>query len=283
MSDIGTSAFSSITIQLGQNGTSLTSFDQVQRPTFAPGNTGLVVFSARSTTGTYAGHYHVYFLFLLTGGFDANNNSQPAKISDGPADDTDPAFSKDGQFIAFASTAGTFTNQTNGNNAFSSDPNHSQIISSSVNANGLRNLFLVSGGGGQTAAASGFGTLPASLVNSGGLITTTANTDNFGPAWSSITFNPYTNAPPGFEYLAFARGPSPNAPHDIYYLQTVRNIDAGGESARSDEAGTTPEPINAPIYQIDAGGQNFGARPDGTRHEHAGGGELSDGHRLFPE
>ena len=39
-----------------------------------------------------------------------------------------------------------------------------------------------------------------------------AGTDNFGPAWSSVSFNQYTNAPPGFEYLAFARGVEPACP-----------------------------------------------------------------------
>ena len=290
ISDITAGGFTSVTMQGNDpTGAPLTGFDQVQRPTVAPSNDNLIVFSAHSVTGTYAGHYHIFYLNLNTGGFDPNNNSLPGKISDGPADDTDPAYSKDGQFIAFASTAqaasppnGGFVNQANGSNAFSSNPNTSQILSSVVDPNGLRNLYLVSGGGGQAVAASGFGTLPASLQSTGGLITTAANTDNFGPAWSSVTFNQYTNAPPGFEYLAFARGPSPSAPHDIYYLQTVRNIDAGGESSRSDEAGTTPLPANTPVYQIDAGGQSFGPPPTGpgTNTQTVGNYQTDTGYTL---
>ena len=51
--------------------------------------------------------YHIYYLYLNTAGFDPNNDSLPAKLTDGPANDTDPAYSKDGQFVAFASTAVT--------------------------------------------------------------------------------------------------------------------------------------------------------------------------------
>ena len=285
-----------------------TGFDQVQRPTFAPGNSGdgtsgdaLVVFSAHSVTGHNAGHYHIYFLSLTTGGFDPGDlTSLPAKITDGPADDTDPAFSKDGQFVAFASTAGGFTNQSNGNNRFSPDPDTSQILSSNPSPLGLRNLFLVGGGGGNSVSGAGFGILPSSLQPTGGLITskTAADqtgavlaTDNFGPAWSSITFNQYTNQSPGFEYLAFGRGfapanynPGTSAPltHDVYYLQTVRNINAGGQGDRSNEAGTTPEPISTPIYQVDAGGFGFlGATGTGTNNLGFGNYQTDTGYTLI--
>jgi len=235
---------------------SATGFDQVQRPTFSPSNNDLVVFSAHSVTGAYTGHYHIYYLYLNTRGFDPINTSLPAKLTDGPAEDTDPAYSKDGQFIAFASTATKLANQAYPANQIGSDPNTSQTLTQSVDTGGLRNLFLVSGGGGNGVSSPGFGTIPTQIQGSPyfGRVTTTANTDNYGPAWSSVAFNQYTNQAPGFEYLAFARGSSANGPHDIYYLQTVRSINQSGESAKSNELATTPQPAGTPVYQINSGG-----------------------------
>ncbi len=260
-----TTAFSSATIHspnLDAFGNPVTGFDQVQRPTISPVNNNLIVFSAHSVTGTYKGHYHVYYLYLNTAGFDPNNDSLPAKLTDGPADDTDPAYSKDGQFLAFASTATegpngqvAISNQGPNNNTIGPDPNTSQVITNFVNPNGLRSLFLLGGGGGEGIGSPGFGTLPTTLQATGGRITV-AGTDNFGPAWSSVSFNQYTNEPPGFEYLAFARGASRFSPHDIYYLQTVRDINASGAGSVSNEAASTPQTINAPIYEINAGGVN---------------------------
>jgi len=214
------------------------SFSGVQRPAFVPGNSDEIVFSAFSTTGTYAKHNHLYFLFVHTGGSDPTNVSLPAKLTDGPADDTDPAFSQDGQLIAFASTAASLT-ATGG--AAGPDPNTSILLTGTPGAN--RSLFLVGGGG-----RFGFGT-----VTNGGKPVTLAGTDNFGPAWSSLRRNPYTDPAPGFEYLAFSRGAGPTSPHDIYYLQVLQNTDAGGETGRSNEAATTPEPASSPIYQVNSG------------------------------
>ena len=89
----------------------------------------------------------------------------------------------------------------------------------------------------------------------GGRITA-SGTDNFGPAWSFNVPNQFTNPSPGFEYLAFARGASQTSPHDIYYLQTARFVNAGGESQRSIEAATTPQTPSAPVYGINAGDLN---------------------------
>ncbi len=213
-----------------------TGFDQVQRPTFSPSNNDLVVFSAHSVTGLNAGHNHIYYLYLSTGGFDQNNTSLPAKLTDGPAEDTDPAFSKDGQFIAFASTT---TGLTNTGSPSSSNPNSTQSTTSAPNGSGLRNVFLIGGGGGTGVSSPGLGTVPTQLQGVGGKITTAANTDNYGPAWSSVTFNQYTNTDPGFEYLAFARATAPSTTHDIYYLQTVSGINSvGGGQTISPEGST---------------------------------------------
>ncbi len=241
-----------------------TGFDQVQRPTFSPSNNDLVVFSAHSTAGdgTYGGHNHIYYLYLGTGGYDPVNTSLPAKLTDGPAEDTDPAYSPDGQFIAFASTATQVVNQTYPASTISSNPNTSQTLTQNVDPGNLRNLFLISGGGGNGVSSPGLGTVPTSLQGAPyyGRVTTTAGTDNYGPAWSATAFNQYTNNAPGFEYLAFARGSSPLGPHDIYYLQTIRSTNQAGESAKSDEAATTPDPAATTLYEINAGGpaiQNY--------------------------
>jgi len=218
-----------------------TGFGNVQRPTFSPGNDGLIVFSAFSTSGASAGHYHLYFLYTNSLGFDPNNNfSFPGKLTDGLADDTDPAWSQDGQNIAFASTANAVTTK-NTNNSFGpnpptavQDPNQSQSQTTMTAGNTLRSIFLISSGGG---SGSGFGTVPTALVD--GRVTA-AGTDNFGPAWSYSTStyrNQYTNPAPGFSYLAFARGASPTAMHDISYLQTARGLDSGTQTL-------TPEGAN---------------------------------------
>ena len=231
-----------------------TGFDQVQRPTIY-GN--LIVFSAHSTTGQYAGRNHIYFLNITTGGFDPNNNSLPAKLTDGPANDTDPAYSNEGQFLAFASTATHIQNQDSLHSSFSANPDTSQTLTTVPAVPGAnRNIFLLSG----NSTATGFGTGVAPRVQpdtSAGLPVyapiTATGADNFGPAWSYITPNKFLNPTPGFEYLAFARGASPSAPHDIYYIQVVRSINAQGETGKSRESATTPEAANTPLWQIAAG------------------------------
>gem|GEM_PF-1976542 len=216
-------------------------FSGVQRPTFVPGDSDEIVFSAASTKGTYTRHNHLYFLYVSTGGSDPSNLSLPAKLTDGPADDTDPAYSQDGQLVAFASNA---TSITATGNAAGPDPNTSILLTGAPGTN--RSIFLAGGGG-----RFGFGT-----VTNGGKPITLSGTDNFAPAWSSLRRNPYTNPAPGFEYLAFARGSSPTSPHDIYYLQVLQNTDTGGETSRSNEAATTPVPTSTPIYQVNSGDTN---------------------------
>ena len=221
-------------------------FSNVQRPTFSPGNSAQIIFSALSTTGSYASHYHLYYLFTDKGGYDPTNLSLPAKITDGPADDTDPAFSQDGQLLAFASTAAGLVApgalSTPDAQGPSSSPNATLLGTASPGTN--RSIFLVGGGG-----RYGFGTLTAP----NGLPVTLPGTDNFGPAWSSLRSNPYTNPAPGSEYIAFARGAAPGRPHDIYYLEVLLNTSAGGETGRSNEAATTALPTRTPVYQVNAG------------------------------
>ena len=223
---------------LAQGGTG---FSQVFRPTFSATRSDEIIFSALSTAGQYVGLDHIFFLYTGTGGSDPNNPSLPAKLTDGPGDDTDPAYSADGQLIAFASTATSLSPVTQQSG---SRFDQTALLTAGPDAGGKRSLFLIGGG-----ARTGFG-----IPTNGGKPATLAGTDNFGPAWSSLNANQYTNPAPGAEYLAFSRGAGPTAPHDIYYLQVLRNIQSGGETGKSNEAATTPVPALTPIYQVNAGG-----------------------------
>ena len=213
-----------------------TGFDQVQRPTFSPNDDQLIVFSAHSVNfasngDVFAGHNHLYFLYTSSGGFSQNSNvSFPGKLTDGPADDTDPAFAPDGSYIAFASTANGAGFTRNTNNAFGpsnpaspQDPNASQSLSSGAAA--TRSLFLISGGLSSTGVP--FGTVPGALSGTGGRVSQgeAAGFDDFGPAWSSFANqNQFTNPSGNFAYLAFARASSSTAAHDIYYFQTITGV-----------------------------------------------------------
>jgi len=222
-----------------------TGFTGVQRPAFSSSNSDEIIFSALSTSGTYAGHYHLYYLYVSTGGYSQATVSLPAKITDGPADDTDPAYSQDGQLIAFASTSPSLAPTSK---APSPDPNSSLLLTTTPGTN--RNIFLIGGG-----SRIGFSNVTNVNKTSGaGQPVTAVGMDNFGPAWSSTRRNPYLNPAPGAEYIAFARGASPTAAHDIYYLQVLQNIDSSGQSGRSNEAASTPLMPSTPVYQINAGG-----------------------------
>ena len=138
-------AITSLTIRSADPTTGQTTgFSAVGRPTFSSSE-GQIVFPALSTTGTNAGHAHLYFLNTNTRGFDANNVSFPGKLTDGPADDTDPAYSPDGQFIAFASTAASIklpTPISNTNSPDPSNPNNSQTVTAGRHAHRRQPLHL---------------------------------------------------------------------------------------------------------------------------------------------
>jgi len=237
---------------LNTSGAPVTGISGVQRPVFSPSNADEIVFSGLSAIGTYAGHQHLYFLYQSTGGYNPATASLPGKLTDGPADDTDPAYSQDDQYIAFASTATAYTAT---NAAPSSNPNTAPLETSAAagtTAAANRSIFLLTGQFGIAAAGQ-----PVTLPG----------TDDFGPAWSTTATNPYLNPAPGFEYIAFARGAAQNMPHDIFYLKVLQNTQAGGESGRSNEASSTPEdpainsPLEtgAPVYQVNAGDPATGA------------------------
>lgn len=248
VSDTSANGPSSLTVRndafaVGAGGTG---FTQVGRPTFA-GRPDEIVFAALAVGGSnasYRNHFHLYYMFTGTGGSDPSNPSLPAKVTDGPTDETDPAYSADAQFIAFASTATAITqaNQQPGGRL-------DQTLSLTSAPGTNRNLFLLGGGG--RSSAFGSVTLAGKPLN-------TTGTDNYGPAWSSLNRNAYLNPAPGAEYLAFSRGNSPAATHDIYYLQVLRNVDSSGESGRSNEAATTPLPALTPVYSLNGGGPAVG-------------------------
>jgi len=217
----------------------------VTRPTFSPSNADELIYSALSIAGTYAGHRH---LFFSTGVSAPATAAPPEKLTDGPADDTDPAFSQDGQYIAFASTA---SSTVASGNPPSTDPNVAPIetsVAAGTTPAANRAIFLITGGAG--------------IANSGLPVTASGTGDNFGPAWSSAQPDPYLNVSPGREFIAFSRGASQTSPHDIVYLNVLKNTQAGGQSARSNEASSTPLNSNntatpgipgAPVFQVNAG------------------------------
>jgi len=221
-----------------------TGFSGVGRPTFSSSE-GQIVFSAFSTTGTNAGHPHLYFLNTNTRGFDANNVSFPGKLTDGPADDTDPAYSPDGQFIAFASTAANIATNTNTatNSPDPSNPDNSQTVTAGGTSGGVRSVFLLSGGG----SGAGFGTVvqggqPGNTSQLPGGRVSAAGTDNFGPAWSNFANpNQYTNPTGNLAYLAFSRAASQGAAHDIVYLQVVQGVNSPNTQTLVGE--TTGNPV----------------------------------------
>ncbi len=219
----------------------VTGFDQVQRPTFSPNGLS-IVFSAHSVNfypngvsngDVNAGHYHLYFLYLNGLGFDQNGNvSFPGKLTNGPADDTDPTFAPDGSYIAFASTANAagFTNVQDAlgpaTPSSPQNPNNSQVVSSGASAN--RSIFLISGGLSTTGVA--FGIVPNSgnvnLSSTGGRVSQgeAAGFDDFGPAWSSFANqNQFTNPTSDSAYLAFARSTGA-ANHDIYFFLAATGV-----------------------------------------------------------
>ena len=231
-------------------GPSITGIGGVMRPTFSPANSDEVIFSGLSTSGMNAGHRHLYFLYSSTGGYNPTSASLPGKLTDGQADDTDPSFSQDGRYIAFASTA---SSTTASGNPPSANPDVAPIetaITAGTTPAANRAIFLISGAAG--------------IANSGLPVTAATSGDNFGPAWSSPQPDPYLNIAPGREYIAFSRGVSQTAPHDIFYLSVLKNTQAGGESSRSNEASSTPETpaapgvFGAPVFQVNTGDTNPG-------------------------
>ncbi|MFY7953170.1 MAG: TolB family protein, partial [Armatimonadaceae bacterium] len=158
------------------------------------------------------------------------------QLTDGPADERNPAISPDGRSIAFDSNAAvsaTADTYTGGTNPRSSTLMGDPAVASGVNPSGKRNIF-----------TSGlFGAGVKQFTNR---YANAADTDNVQPAFSSLRQNPFTNASGQNIYIAFASTRQPDVPgapntftdgptYDIY---TVRSSTDAGTTVLAEAAPT---------------------------------------------
>ena len=252
---------STLTSANNQKTANNTEFGNVQRPTWSPGSDRLA-FSATAlatNTGHTPGVNHIYYLYVSNNGFQPqpppNTPNPPAALTDGPGNDTDPAWSPDGTEIAFASTATAIANSNRQISATTAP-----TVTSGGMTGGQRGIFLLNGG-----SAAAFGTVGYSA--NGGRVTV-PGTDDFAPAWSANTANQYFNPNGTLEYLAFARGAAQNANHDIFYF---RLLDLASGSA-------------APITPETTGGQNDGVllNTDDNAGQQGAGSQANNFNDTYP-
>lgn len=228
-------------------------FNDVARPTW--GTSNQLAFSGRDDTAagitggttfpnSYVGHYHIWFLYVNSLGYNsqATTNNYPAKLTDGPADDNNPAWSGDGNFISFDSDAAAI-NQTGSAIA----PGQSPILTTTPTGTSHQ-IYLI------TSSA----VIPSALSSTGGRVTSDSG-DDVTPAWSSSKSNPYTNSTGNLEYLAFSRSSSATTPHDIYYISALSTTSGAGGST---SVAVTPESTtNAAVHVVT---ETNGASPGGS-------------------
>jgi hypothetical protein len=211
-----------------------TGFTDVGRPAWSPAE-DQIVFSGLTNEGTSEdGLYHLYYLYtgsrgyLRTAGFGTPN--PPGKITAGPENDTDAAWSADGQYLAFASTAASFSNT--GLGAF---PNPTSPAQETTPVEAAATQGLV----GSVQPSSIFvltssGTVPntpgADLTATGGRVTKTGVVDG-GPSWAPNNSSKFAG------YLAFSRAKATaiGAPSQIFYFLA----DNGGVPQTEATAGVT--------------------------------------------
>jgi len=212
-------------------------FDDVRRPTW--GGAGALAFSGRDSAGANKGHYHIWYMYAGSLGYLPNPapNNFPAKLTDGVQDQNNPAWSGDGNFIAFDSNSSGFSDT-----GLPVAPGGSPLVSNGT-AGANHAIFLITPGG----------TLPGGVASTNGQITA-GGTDDITPAWSFNNSNPYTNPDNSFQYVSFARAAAPTANHDIYYLAVTEQTSGPGESPASNIAGAQAIGAGQPLYQINAGG-----------------------------
>lgn len=210
-------------------------FTNVTRPSLSP-NGDQVVFSAKTVSsvgGHTAGVAHIYYLYVATRGYDSTQSTPPAQLTDGPATDTDPAWSPKGDFIVFASNANSAGFANSGSPLGAAG---APAMSSGAVAN--RGLFLISAG-----TTTSVGLVPVPLTGAGGRVSLAGN-DDFGPAWSVDSYNQYTNPNANVEYIAFARSADPSKAHDIYYFPLTTNNTDGSITISAESAGNAPVKLN---------------------------------------
>ena len=208
-------------------------FASVGRPAFSPGDDRLAFSALAQPTSTHTPNaHHIYFVYTATNGFQPQPSpglaNPPAALTDGSGDDTNPAWSPDGRYIAFDSTA---ANVDNSGQQIS--PTTAPSTTSGGAAGGARSIFLISGG-----VNTAFGTVPPPLQGAHGRVTV-AGTDDFAPAWSFNTSNQFFNPNGILLYLAFARAGARGQNHDIYYFR-LTNSNAASMSPQGADA-ITPE------------------------------------------
>ena len=203
--DVGT--LTSLTSSTNQ----VTGFTTVGRPAWSPSG-DQIAFSALTNTGANAGHYHIYYLYTSSNGYRLPNQgtgpNPPGKLTNGLEDDTDPAWSPDNRYIAFASNATGFQNTNSVIFPDPSDPTLETVpsIATGVGDPDHRTIFVLSSQGQR----------PPALDNSLGAVTIPGN-DDYGPVWSETT----ATGEPFSGDIAFSRGASKSAPHDIFYLNII--------------------------------------------------------------
>lgn len=175
-------------------------FTNIQRPTWAPGSDKIAFSALTSSSGPgVGGHWHIYFLYTATDGYlpPAPNSpaSGPAALTDGPADDFNPAWSPDGAYIAFDSTAGAMAS-TN----IAAAPGSPPTVTSSPGS--LRSIWMIGGGS-------------VSTLGAGSFHVTNGASDDIEPAWAPLGSGPFDGD------IAYSRGTSPTAGRNIFYLNAI--------------------------------------------------------------
>ena len=219
-------------------------FTTIGRSSLSPGGQE-IVYSAVTAAGPTAGHAHLYFEYLSTHGYLPQNSpgNAPAKLTDGPADDNNPAWAPGATYIAFDSTAGSIVNNPTSS---SLSPTNAPSNTTAPIAPGQRTIWVlgdgssVNNGGG--AAPNPIGANPRQM--------TIAGVDSGEPAWSTIASpNPYLNPSDShYEYLAFSRAQSYTSNHDIYYITATSDYSAGASTFTAESNTNSAIHLNTSEY-----------------------------------